>query len=74
MQHEVRWVSESEWKGGGRHASRDLKAGCNASSRALQGNGREAGILKSIEGKRGRHASSRALKGGRRHASRALRQ
>ena len=68
------------------HASRDLKAGCNASSRALKGSGGEAGILKSIEGKReactlksiegswGRHASSQALKGGRRHASRALRQ
>jgi hypothetical protein len=35
---------------------------------------REACILKSIEGSWGRHASSRALKGGRRHASRALRQ
>ena len=50
LQHVVRQVSESEWKGqGGRYASRDLKAGGNASSRALKGSGRHV---------------SRALKGG----------
>ena len=50
LQHVVRQVSESEWKGQGeRYTSRDLKAGGNASSRALKGSGRHV-YLRALKG------------------------